>query len=192
MKLAEFRIEMESYRQDVAKEAERLREPVLVLKRLLELYGRFDAHERLMADQVLSEWVLSDDLAVRFDGLSAVYALKIATAVPAMRRLAERLMKQDSPVARGELDNVERMLLKMELIGDDTQPSLRMQFHVQENSLRVCPETSSGIAKLSKHEADRGEAQEGERLAIEVLPIFGKPSAAVEPRNGALDDPALG
>ena len=29
-------------------------------------------------------------------------------------------------------------------------------------------------------------------LRIEVFPILGKPSAAVEPRNGALDDPALG
>ena len=27
------------------------------------------------------------------------------------------------------------------------------------------------------------------RLAIEALPIFGKPSAAVEPSNGAFDDP---
>ena len=59
-------------------------------------------------------------------------------------------------------------------------------------SVRVCPGTSSGIAKFSKHEADCGEAQESERLAIEVLPIFGKPPAAVKPRDGALDDPALG
>jgi N-formylglutamate amidohydrolase len=55
--------------------------------------------------------------------------------------------------------------------------------------LRVCPRTSSAIAKFSEHEADGCEAQECERLAIEVLPIFGKPSAAVEPSNGALDDP---
>jgi hypothetical protein len=35
-------------------------------------------------------------------------------------------------------------------------------------------------------------AQEGERLAIEALPIFGKPSTAVEPGDGAFDDPAFG
>jgi hypothetical protein len=34
--------------------------------------------------------------------------------------------------------------------------------------------------------------QEGQRLAIEVLPILGKPTTAVEPGNGALDDPAFG
>ena len=32
--------------------------------------------------------------------------------------------------------------------------------------------------------------QESQRLAIEVLPILGKPSASVEPGNGALNDPA--
>jgi len=34
--------------------------------------------------------------------------------------------------------------------------------------------------------------QECKRLAIEVLPILGKPAAAIEPGNGTLDDPALG
>jgi len=56
-------------------------------------------------------------------------------------------------------------------------------------ALRVRPGTSSGITKFSEHEADGCEAQECERLAIEVLPIFGKPSASIEPSNGALDHP---
>ena len=34
--------------------------------------------------------------------------------------------------------------------------------------------------------------QERERLAIEVLPILGEPSAAIEPSKSALDDPAFG
>ena len=38
----------------------------------------------------------------------------------------------------------------------------------------------------------RGEAQEGQRLAIEVHPILSEPAAAVEPSNGALDDPTFG
>ena len=59
-------------------------------------------------------------------------------------------------------------------------------------SIRVCPETSYWIAQLSEHEADRGEAQEGEALAVEVLPILGEPAAAIEPCDGALDDPSLG
>src|SRR5437762_13590274 len=34
-----------------------------------------------------------------------------------------------------------------------------------------------------------GAARTGQRVAIEVLPILGKPSAAVEPSKGAFDDP---
>src|SRR5260370_4710640 len=56
-------------------------------------------------------------------------------------------------------------------------------------SLRVCPKASGGITKFSEHEADWGKPQERQRVAIEVLPILGKPSAAVEPSKGAFDDP---
>src|SRR3954451_8131320 len=58
-------------------------------------------------------------------------------------------------------------------------------------SFRVCPGTSCGIAKPSQHEADRGKAEEGERLAVEVLPILSQPTAAVQPSYGAFDNPAL-
>src|SRR4051794_27437921 len=54
-------------------------------------------------------------------------------------------------------------------------------------NLRVCPGTSCGIAEPSQHEADRGKAEEGERLAVEVLPILGQSTAAVQPRDGAFD-----
>ena len=59
-----------------------------------------------------------------------------------------------------------------------------------ESALRVRPETSSGIAELSEHEPDGGEFEEGERSVVQVLPIFGEAAAAVEPGNGAFDDPA--
>src|SRR3954469_3143941 len=60
-----------------------------------------------------------------------------------------------------------------------------------EQALRVCPGTSCGIAEPSQHEADRGKAEEGERLAVEVLPILGQSTAAVQPSYGAFDNPAL-
>ena len=34
--------------------------------------------------------------------------------------------------------------------------------------------------------------QKCERLSVEILPILGEPSAAIEPGDGALDDPAFG
>src|SRR5262245_60259867 len=56
---------------------------------------------------------------------------------------------------------------------------------LHRSELRVCPETSDRIAKFSQHEPDRSEAQERERYAVEVLPILGESSAAVEPRKRA-------
>ena len=34
--------------------------------------------------------------------------------------------------------------------------------------------------------------EEGERVVVAVFPVLGEPSAAIEPGNGALNDPALG
>ena len=48
-----------------------------------------------------------------------------------------------------------------------------------------------GDCIVSEHEADGCEAQESERLVVEALSVSGEPSAATEPREDALDDPAL-
>src|SRR3954451_20693863 len=66
------------------------------------------------------------------------------------------------------------------------------QRRISKRPLRVCPETSCGIAEPSQHEADGSETQEGERLAVEVLPILRQSAASSEPSKGALHDPALG
>src|SRR5215472_14905643 len=58
--------------------------------------------------------------------------------------------------------------------------------------LRVCPKSLGAIAEFSKHVADGSELEEGEGVAVEVLPVLGQASAAIEPGDGALDDPALG
>jgi HTH-like domain len=77
-----------------------------------------------------------------------------------------------------------RRLYREERLPMDSDISQRSNCNV-----RVRPGTSSGITKFSEHEADGCEAQECERLVIEILPIFGKPSASVEPSNGSLDQP---
>ncbi len=46
--------------------------------------------------------------------------------------------------------------------------------------------------ELSQHEADGGEFEEGEGVAIEIFPILGEAAAGLEPGDRAPDDPALG
>ena len=56
---------------------------------------------------------------------------------------------------------------------------------------RVCPKSLSRITELSQHEADGGQSKESQCIAVEILKIFGKAPAAIEPGNCALDDPAF-
>ena len=111
MNLDEFRREMETYRRGADEEAARRKESFLVEKQLLQLYGRFDEYERLMAHQVFAEWALSQDEATRFDALVMIRRFKIVTALPALRQLAERLRGERSPGAPFELDKVERLII---------------------------------------------------------------------------------
>ena len=55
--------------------------------------------------------------------------------------------------------------------------------------LRVCPKSSSSQTKLSEHEANRGEAEKSECVSGEIFKILGQAATAIEPSEGAFDDP---
>src|ERR1019366_2196144 len=57
--------------------------------------------------------------------------------------------------------------------------------------LRVCPETSRGITEFSEHQADGGEAEEGEGVAVEVFPVLCQAAAATQPTYGSFDNPSF-
>ena len=59
-------------------------------------------------------------------------------------------------------------------------------------ALRVRPETLCRITEFSEHESNGRELDEGERVAVEVLPVLGQSAAAVEPGDGAFDHPTPG
>jgi len=59
-------------------------------------------------------------------------------------------------------------------------------------SLRVCPGSNCIFAELAEHQPDGCPTEEGEAVAAAVLLILGQPAAAVEPGDGALDQPTLG
>ena len=60
------------------------------------------------------------------------------------------------------------------------------------NVHRVRPETLCRITEFSEHESNGRELDEGERVAVEVLPVLGQSAAAVEPGDGAFDHPTPG
>jgi hypothetical protein len=113
MTLEEFRHEMESYRRDADAEAQRLKDPWIALERLRILYGRFDESERLMAHQVLGEWLLSEDENLRFDAMALVRDLRLLSAMPALRELAIRLASSRERGAPYELDKVSGLIKEL-------------------------------------------------------------------------------
>ena len=58
--------------------------------------------------------------------------------------------------------------------------------------LRVRPETLCRITEFSEHESNGRELDEGERVAVEVLPVLGQSAAAVKLGDGAFDHPTPG
>lgn len=106
----EFRSEMETYRAAVSKEAVMMKESNRALRDLNGLYSRFDEEERIMADRVLTEWVQSENECLRFDAESVIRDFKIASTIPALEKLVERLSKASFPGAPYESDKVRRII----------------------------------------------------------------------------------
>lgn len=114
MTLDEFRKEMWAYREAADKEANALKESNLAWHWLHDLYRKFDTEERKLADQVLREWALSDDENVRYDALVLIGDFGIRSAMSALRELATRLTRSQTPGAPHELRKVDLILKELE------------------------------------------------------------------------------
>jgi hypothetical protein len=110
MTLSEVRTGMETYRHAAENEARSLKDSYLVLDRLRSLYEGFNSQERVLANEVLQEWTLCDDERVRFDALALIDDFKIASAAPALKTLADRLVSSSAVSAPFELHKVDRIL----------------------------------------------------------------------------------
>lgn len=113
MTIDEFRHEMNSFRQSVSDEAISSKQSQLALERLFALYESFDEGERFLADQVIREWVLSDNEGVRFDAIALIRDMKLLNAVPELRLLAARLASDISPGGPNELEKVHRLIAEL-------------------------------------------------------------------------------
>jgi hypothetical protein len=112
MTLDEFRSEMEAYRLSVDAEANSRKDSQWALEQLRSLYLKFDDAERKMANQVLPEWVLSEDESARFDALALVGDFEVAEAVTTLKVVAVRLASSIEPGTPFELEKVNQILRK--------------------------------------------------------------------------------
>jgi hypothetical protein len=115
LSIDDLRSEMAAYRQRAEYEAKALRDTSIVTDRLLSFYRHLDGDDRRLANQVISEWVLSDDETVRFDAILLISEFRIFDAVPALHALTSRLPLSVDPGAPYELKKVTRLIEKLEL-----------------------------------------------------------------------------
>jgi len=57
--------------------------------------------------------------------------------------------------------------------------------------LSVCPGSSRGFTKPSDHQADRGKTKKSASFPVQVLPVLGQATAAIEPANCPFNDPTF-
>jgi hypothetical protein len=77
------------------------------------MYRSLTAVDRHEVDQLLAEQLSSQDETERFDAIALIGEFTITTALPALRRLADRLETETWPGAPYEWAKVNRLVGKM-------------------------------------------------------------------------------
>lgn len=100
--------------RDTAAEARRLvdsgRQPYAPIEQLSVLYRQNGDDERRVANGLIALDLDSEDSRVRYDAKWPIREFGIASAVPALRRLATRLESSTDVGAPFEFDKVERLI----------------------------------------------------------------------------------
>lgn len=101
---------LEATRQELLDLAIARKDPQAILNDLLILFEQLSPHQRSEADRIVATWLESSDEGKRFEAEFIVEELKIRSAVPALRRLAQSLAASADPFASSELAKVNRIL----------------------------------------------------------------------------------
>lgn len=100
--------------RDTAAEARRLvdagRQPYAPIEQLSVLYRQISEDDRSVADGLIASDLDSGDSGVRYDAMWLIREFRIASAVPALQRLATRLASSTEVGAPFELDKVEQLI----------------------------------------------------------------------------------
>jgi len=88
--------------------------PQAAIVELSRRYLDLDPDARGVVDELISEWVLSDDENLRFDALALISDHRIEIALPALENLLVRLNGSTNPGAPYEQKKVRRIITRLE------------------------------------------------------------------------------
>jgi hypothetical protein len=144
-------------------EAIEFKDPYLVDKRVAALYLRLPFEERLAADAVLADWVLSEDQPRRAVARALLSEERVRSALPALRALSERLGLSVDVGAPYEHEQVEREITSLEAVTVRHQLDVLWWWAVRDADELVDPSIPSrwvGAFCRVLSEADRAAADE--------------------------------
>lgn len=113
MTLEDVRLEMNAFWDMANREAEEFKDSFLALERVNGMYLGLSTADRELANEVLAEWVLSDEEAKRFDAVALIREFRVVAAAPALRELGRRLARSTDPGAPFEREKVEGLLREL-------------------------------------------------------------------------------
>lgn len=107
---SDIRSQWHGFQSRVSREATESKQSQGALFDLFERYRSLDPTERAAVDRLLAEDVLSDSELERYDAEAMIREFQIRSALPSLRRLADRLEADDSPGAPYEWAKVNKLI----------------------------------------------------------------------------------
>jgi hypothetical protein len=107
---AEVRRAWIDYQAEASTKAETNKQSQEAFLALFPRYRALSDPEREVANELLTEQVDSSDENVRFDALAIIREFRIVSTLPALRSLADRLERLDTPGAPFEWAKVNRLI----------------------------------------------------------------------------------
>jgi hypothetical protein len=110
MDLEHIRNRILACRQTAEDHSKYYKDPNIIRSRPWATYGRFDKADRILANSVICEWILSEDSKVRFDAIDLAHRFKVREAVRSLEMLALSLESTRSVHEVYEREKVMRMI----------------------------------------------------------------------------------
>lgn len=108
--MSDARSRWANLRQELDEAASGTKDAQSVVLELSRHYAALAADEKRAVDDLLGDWVLSDDPKLRFDALAVISDNNVRAVVPSLRQLADRLEDAAEPSAPYEWLKVNRLL----------------------------------------------------------------------------------
>jgi len=80
---------------------------------LITLYKGFSDEEITTANEVIFEWVLSEDVAKRYDGLALINEFLLVDAISVLNDLSNKLREENEPSSKYEITKITRIMKKL-------------------------------------------------------------------------------